>query len=74
MPATRRINKKVSATNKKMDASGKSFNNFFPDASKEEIKFKHIDKQIINTDLSTWGKQFEAAIKAGHIPEGDLFS
>ena len=74
MPATRRINKKISPTNKKINASGKSFNDLFPDASKEEIKFKHIDNQIINTDLSTWGKQFEAAIKAGHEPEGDLFS
>ena len=27
----------------------------------------------INTDLSTWDKQFKAAIKEGAIPEGDLF-
>jgi len=28
---------------------------------------------VVNTDLSTWEKQFEAAIMAGDEPEGDFF-
>lgn len=30
-------------------------------------------KPDVNTDLSTWDVQFKKAIKAGHLPEGDLF-
>jgi antitoxin component of MazEF toxin-antitoxin module len=30
-------------------------------------------KPAVNTDLSTWDAQFKKAIKAGHLPEGDLF-
>jgi antitoxin MazE len=28
---------------------------------------------VVNTDRATWEKQLKAAIKAGDIPEGDLF-
>jgi antitoxin MazE len=28
---------------------------------------------VVNTDRSTWEKQLKAAIKAGDLPEGDLF-
>jgi antitoxin component of MazEF toxin-antitoxin module len=31
------------------------------------------EKKEVNKDLSTWGKQFKAAIKAGDQPEKDLF-
>lgn len=27
----------------------------------------------VNTDLGTWDARFKKAIKAGHLPEGDLF-
>jgi antitoxin MazE len=37
------------------------------------ITIKQAEKPAVNTDLSTWEKQFKAAIKAGDIPEGDLF-
>ena len=30
-------------------------------------------KPAVNTDLRTWDAQFKKAIKAGHLPEGDLF-
>jgi antitoxin MazE len=30
-------------------------------------------KKEVNTDLSTWGNQFKAAIKAGDQPDKDLF-
>jgi hypothetical protein len=34
------------------------------------VQFKEIG---INTDLSTWDKQFKAAMKKGKKPEDDLF-
>ena len=37
------------------------------------ITIKQAKKPAVNTDLSTWEKQLKAAIKAGDIPEGDLF-
>jgi antitoxin MazE len=37
------------------------------------ITIKQAEKPVVNTDLSTWEKQFKAAIKAGDIPEGDLW-
>lgn len=37
------------------------------------ITIKQMEKPVINTDLSTWEKQFKAAIKAGNLPEGDLW-
>lgn len=37
------------------------------------ITIKQVERPVINTDLSTWEKQFKAAIKAGDIPEGDLW-
>jgi antitoxin MazE len=37
------------------------------------ITIKQAKKPAVNTDLSTWDKQFKAAIKAGDIPEGDMW-
>lgn len=42
-------------------------------AVKGLITIKQAEKAAVNTDRSTWEKQFKAAIKAGHKPEGDLF-
>jgi antitoxin MazE len=42
-------------------------------AVKGLITIKQAEKLAVNTDRSTWDKQFKAAIKAGHKPEGDLF-
>lgn len=32
-----------------------------------------VKKQEVNTDLSTWDRQFQAAVKKGQKPERDLF-
>ena len=37
------------------------------------ITIKQVEKPAVNTDLSTWEKQFRAAIKAGNLPEGDMW-
>lgn len=74
MPFRKKINENVSPSKKKNDVSGILFYKAFTDANKGKIKFKHIDNQIINTDLSTWGKQFEMAMKDGQESEGDLFN
>jgi antitoxin component of MazEF toxin-antitoxin module len=38
-----------------------------------QIIIKQAEKFTVNTDLSTWEKQLKEAIKAGNLPEGDLF-
>ena len=42
-------------------------------ASKGIIKITEAKKDEVNTDLSTWDKQFKTAIKSGSAPEKDLF-
>src|ERR1700744_1112417 len=42
-------------------------------ATNGQITIKQAEKYTVNTDLSTWEKQFKAAIKAGNIPEGDMW-
>jgi antitoxin component of MazEF toxin-antitoxin module len=42
-------------------------------ASDGLITIQRVEKPAVNTNLSTWDKQFKAAIKAGAKPEGDLF-
>jgi antitoxin component of MazEF toxin-antitoxin module len=42
-------------------------------ASKGVIKITEVKKDEVNTDLSTWDKQFKTAIKKGSAPEKDLF-
>lgn len=38
------------------------------------ITIRQAKKPVVNTDLSTWEKQFKAAIKAGAKPEEAIFS
>jgi antitoxin component of MazEF toxin-antitoxin module len=38
-----------------------------------QLTIEPVKRYVVNTDLSTWDKQFKAAIKAGDIPEGDMF-
>lgn len=40
---------------------------------KEEIRIRPIGEHMVNTDFSTWGKQFKDAIDAGQLPDEDLF-
>lgn len=42
-------------------------------ANEGVITIKQMKAAGINTDLSTWDKQFKAAIKKGAKPESDLF-
>jgi antitoxin component of MazEF toxin-antitoxin module len=42
-------------------------------ASKGIIKIMEVKKDEVNTDLSTWDKQFKTAIKNGSVPDKDLF-
>lgn len=42
-------------------------------AVKGRITIEKAESYVVNTDLSTWDQQFKAAIKAGDIPEGDLW-
>ena len=37
------------------------------------LTIEQVKQPAVNTDLSTWDKQFKAAIKAGDIPEGDMW-
>jgi antitoxin MazE len=37
------------------------------------ITIKQAEELVVNTDLSSWEKQFKAAIEAGDIPEGDMW-
>ncbi|HEY0678454.1 MAG TPA: hypothetical protein VGD17_09210 [Chitinophagaceae bacterium] len=42
-------------------------------AGKGVIYIFEVKPAGVNTDISTWDKQFKAAINKGTIPEGDLF-
>jgi antitoxin component of MazEF toxin-antitoxin module len=42
-------------------------------ASDGLITIQRAEKPAVNTNLSTWDKQFKAAVKAVAKPEGDLF-
>ena len=42
-------------------------------ASDGVIYILQVKAPAVNTDLSTWDKQFKAAIKRGAKPENDLF-
>lgn len=42
-------------------------------ASKGIIQIMEAKKDEVNTDLSTWDKQFKTAIKKGSLPDKDLF-
>ena len=65
--------KGVILSKKVIDAAGIPGNNVLVEASKGEIRIRAIDDQLVNTDLSSWGKQFKDALKAGQEPEQDLF-
>jgi antitoxin component of MazEF toxin-antitoxin module len=43
------------------------------EAANGAIIIVQVKEQEVNTDLSTWDQQFQAAIKKGQKPEKDLF-
>lgn len=65
--------KGVIISRKMMDIAGIQNNNVVIEASRGEIRIRPVDEKRVNTDLSSWGKQFKDALKAGELPEGDLF-
>jgi hypothetical protein len=67
-------NSKGVIISKKMIAvAGIHTNNVIVEASKGEIRIRPINEKTVNTDLSTWGKQFKDALKSGQVPDTDLF-
>ena len=57
-----------------MNAAGLHSDTIMIEASQGEIKIIPISEHQVNTDLSTWGKQFKDALKKGQSPEEDLFN
>lgn len=66
--------KGVIISRKMMDIAGIQNNNVVIEASRGEIRIRPIEEKLVNTDLSSWGKQFKDALKAGQLPDGDLFN
>lgn len=66
--------KGVIISRKMMDIAGIQNNNVVIEASRGEIRIRPIDEKLVNTDLSSWGKQFKDALKAGQLPDEDLFN
>jgi hypothetical protein len=66
--------KGVIISKKMMDIAGIQNNNVVIEACKGEIRIRPIDEKLVNTDLSSWGKQFKDALTAGQKPDADLFS
>jgi hypothetical protein len=58
---------------KMMNIANIQKNNVVTEAIKGEIRIRPIEEHMVNTDLSTWGKQFKDAFKAGQISDEDLF-
>jgi antitoxin component of MazEF toxin-antitoxin module len=65
--------KGVIISRKMMEIAGIQNNNVVIEASRGEIRIRPIDEKLVNTDLSSWGKQFKDALKAGQEPHEDLF-
>ena len=57
-----------------MDIAGIQNNDVVIEAIRGEIRIRPIDEKLVNTDLSSWGKQFKDALKAGQEAETDLFN
>ena len=65
--------KGVIISRKMMDLAGIDTNNVVIEASKGEIRIRPFNDKTVNTDLSSWGKQFKDALKLGQVPDPDLF-
>ena len=66
--------KGVIISKKMMDIAGIQSNNVVIEAIKGEIRIRPIDEKLVNTYLSSWGKQFKDALKAGQEADADLFN
>lgn len=65
--------KGIVISRKMMDLAGIHTKNIIIEASKGEIRIRPIDDKKVNTDLSSWDKQFKDAMKLGQVPDSDLF-
>lgn len=60
-------------SSKLIEASGINGNDLIIEAANGVIAIRAVSKKDVNSDLSTWDKQFKAALKSDHKTEGDLF-
>lgn len=66
--------KGVILTNQLLDAAGLlADQDIVVQVVNGRVIIEQVKQPVVNTDLSTWDKQFKAAIKAGDIPEGDMW-
>lgn len=66
--------KGVILTNQLLDAAGLlADQDIVVQVVNGRLIIEQVKQPVVNTDLSTWDKQFKAAIKAGDIPEGDMW-
>ncbi len=65
--------KGVIISQKMIDLAGIHTNNVVIEASKGEIRIHPVDHKTVNTELSSWGKQFKNALKSDQVPDSDLF-
>jgi hypothetical protein len=60
-------------SSKLIEASGISGNDLIIEAANGIIAIRAVNTRDVNSDLSTWDKQFKSALKNGCKVEGDLF-
>ena len=60
-------------SSKLIEASGISGNDLIIEAANGVIAIRAVNARDVNSDLSTWDKQFNSALKNGCKVEGDLF-
>ena len=65
--------KGVIISKKMIEVAGIHTNNVVVEACKGEIRIRPVDEKTVNTDMSTWGKQFKDALKSGQVPDAELF-
>jgi hypothetical protein len=64
--------KGVIISSKLIEASGIAGNDLIIEAAKGIIAIREMKKTDVNTDLSSWDKQFKLAMKNGAKSESDL--
>ena len=60
-------------SSKLIEASGISGNDLIIEAANGIIAIRAVNSSDVNSDLSTWDKQFKTALKSDDKVEGDLF-
>lgn len=60
-------------SSKLIEASGISGYDLIIEAANGIIAIRAVNSMDVNSDLSTWDKQFKAALKSNDKAEGDLF-